>query len=94
MREAIEAYIGIIISLICIIDLMETGENEDMTLQDVLKEHHETQLTPQEVTHFRGQNTVISLFLKKQGKRKIWKADRFTTSRRVKIAESFDQLIG
>lgn len=72
---------------------MEIGENEDVTLQDVLEENQD-RLTQKEVSSFKGENTTISLFLKKQGKRKIWKPDRFAASRRVKIAESFDQLIG
>ncbi|CAI2360733.1 unnamed protein product [Moneuplotes crassus] len=84
MREAIDAYI----------DLMEIGERDDITLQDMINEHQETKLTSQEINHFKGENRVISLFLKKQGRRKLWKPDRFATSRRVKIAESFDQLIG
>lgn len=77
-----------------ILDLIETGDNDDVTLDDVLNENKEKNLTQHEIDHFRSQNAVNSLFLKKQGKRRIWKPDRFSTSRRVKIAESFDQLIG
>ncbi len=73
---------------------MEIGESDDITLQDVINEHQDTKLSAKEINSFKGENRIISLFLKKQGRRKIWKPDRFAASRRVKIAESFDQLIG
>ena len=63
----------------------------DQKLRD--KRNYDNFLNESELEKFRSHSKKVSLFLKKLGKRRIWKPDRFVSSRRVKIAESYDQLI-
>ena len=42
---------------------------------------------------FKDFNTKATLFLKKIGMKKVWMPDKYKTSRKVKIAESYNELI-
>lgn len=58
------------------------------------KRNYDNFLNNNELEKFRSHSKTVSLFLKKLGRRQIWKPNRFQPSRKVKIAESYDQLIG
>ena len=57
------------------------------------KDNYVNFLNPVSLRKFRENSEKGTIFLSRLGKRKLWKGDKFVISRKVKIAESFEELI-
>jgi hypothetical protein len=57
------------------------------------KQDYDNFLKGSELKKLKEFNVKSTLFLKKLGLRKLWMPDKYRISRKVKIAESFNELV-
>ena len=48
---------------------------------------------PAALKKFKASNINSTLFIKKLGRRKLWQPNKYKKSRKIKVAESFNELI-
>ena len=82
-----------------LVELVNIDEDEGMNMQQLMQEIDERNqqdydnfMKKSEVDRFRESNVKSTLFWRKIG-RKLWRPDKYKGSRKVKIAETFEELI-
>ena len=82
-------------------DLVKIGDTQNLLkVAEILRERKKRDkdnyvnfLNPVSLRKFRENSERGTIFLSRLGKRKLWKGDKFVISRKVKIAESYEELI-
>lgn len=82
------------------IELINIDEIDDLDMQQLMTEqqnrqnqNYENFLKESELKKFKASSVQATLFLKKLGHKKLWRPDKYKGSRKVKVAETFEELV-